>query len=126
MTSRTRRAAGLLIVLSLAGGALDLRRPPSEQWSTRVALLAVRAYQRTVSPLMPRVGVQCRFTPTCSRYAEAVLAAHGVPRGAWLALKRVARCGPWTPAGTVDPPPTNPRAGVTARAGRPAAARISP
>jgi uncharacterized protein len=61
-------------------------------------------YQRTVSPLAARVGIRCRFTPTCSRYAETVIARDGVVRGGWKALQRVARCNPLTPAGTRDEP----------------------
>jgi putative membrane protein insertion efficiency factor len=53
---------------------------------------------------MPVVGVQCRFTPTCSRYAEAVIVRDGVARGGVKALRRIARCGPWTARGTRDEP----------------------
>ena len=64
----------------------------------------IHAYQRTLSPLAARVGVRCRFTPSCSRYAEIVIARDGVVRGGWKAVRRIARCGPWTPTGTVDEP----------------------
>lgn len=51
------------------------------------------------------MGVRCRFTPTCSQYGEVVVRQFGATRGGWMALKRVLRCGPWTPMGTYDPPP---------------------
>ena len=51
------------------------------------------------------IGTTCRFTPTCSHYAEACVERFGWVRGGGLALKRVLRCGPWTSLGTVDPPP---------------------
>ena len=51
-----------------------------------------------------RIGLRCRFTPTCSRYGETVIARDGAVRGGWKTVKRIARCGPWTPLGTVDPP----------------------
>jgi hypothetical protein len=86
--------------------ALDLRRPPASQWSVHAAVAGIHAYQATLSPLYGRVGVRCRFTPTCSHYSEAVLGRFGFARGAWLAAKRIVRCGPWTPAGTSDPPPS--------------------
>jgi uncharacterized protein len=50
--------------------------------------------------------VRCRFTMTCSHYGEAVITRFGVARGGAMAIKRILRCGPWTPAGTVDLPPT--------------------
>jgi len=105
MFTASRLRATIVLVLVLSACVLDVRRPPAAQWSTRAALAVVHLYQRTVSPLMPAVGVRCRFTPTCSRYAAAVLRSHGLPRGAWLTLRRLARCGPWTKQGTIDLPP---------------------
>ena len=69
-----------------------------------IALAGIHGYQRAIAPLVSRAGLQCRFTPSCSRYAEMVIARDGVLHGGWLALKRVARCGPWTPVDTVDEP----------------------
>ncbi|RTZ99310.1 MAG: hypothetical protein DSY84_08045 [Candidatus Neomarinimicrobiota bacterium] len=64
-------------------------------------------YQRTLSARLPTFGVSCRFVPTCSRYAHAVIGEHGLWTGTRLALGRLARCGPWTPHGTMAPPPRN-------------------
>jgi hypothetical protein len=86
--------------------ALDLRRPAADQWTTRAAVGAIHVYQATMSPLYARLGVRCRFTPTCSHYGEAVVRKFGVLRGGALAARRILRCGPWTPAGTADPPPS--------------------
>ena len=85
--------------------ALDLRRPPSDQWTTAAAVGAIHVYQATLSPVYGKLGVQCKFTVTCSHYGEAVVKKFGVVKGGWMATKRVFRCGPWTPAGSVDNPP---------------------
>ena len=69
-----------------------------------IALASVHGYQHAIAPLVSRAGIQCRFTPSCSRYAEAVIARDGVLRGGLKSLKRIVRCGPWTAAGTVDEP----------------------
>jgi putative membrane protein insertion efficiency factor len=69
-----------------------------------IAIAAIHGYQRTLAPLAARAGARCRFTPTCSRYAETVVARDGVVRGGWKALKRIERCGPWTRPGTIDMP----------------------
>ncbi|MDH3647112.1 MAG: membrane protein insertion efficiency factor YidD [Gammaproteobacteria bacterium] len=61
----------------------------------------IRAYRLAVSPLL---GARCRFYPTCSSYAEQSLIHHGLWRGGWLSLQRLARCHPWH-AGGVDPVP---------------------
>ena len=95
-------AGGVLILLALA---LDLRRAPDQQLLTRAAIVGIHGYQATLSRVYARMGVQCRFTPSCSHYGEACIRRFGIARGGWLAVKRVLRCGPWTPMGTVDPPP---------------------
>lgn len=68
---------------------------------TRLAILVIRLYQITLSPLL---GPVCRFEPSCSRYAVACLQRFGLIRGSWLTLKRLGRCHPWNPGG-YDPPP---------------------
>lgn len=103
-TSFRRLVLASVLIGSVGACGVDLRRPPEAQWSTRLGLFVVHAYQRTLSPWMPGAGIQCRFTPTCSRYAEAVLEKHGAARGSWLTFRRLARCGPWTAMGTVDEP----------------------
>jgi putative membrane protein insertion efficiency factor len=95
------RLAGLLL---LALAAADLARAPERQLSARALRAGIHVYQHTVSPWMPAVGIQCRFTPTCSRYADAAIAKHGAMAGSWRSVKRLARCGPWTAQGTVDEP----------------------
>jgi putative membrane protein insertion efficiency factor len=69
-----------------------------------LALAGIHGYQHLLSPVAARAGFRCRFTPTCSRYAEVVIARDGVVRGGWKAIQRVARCGPWTQMGTRDDP----------------------
>jgi uncharacterized protein len=73
------------------------------EWPKRVALGAIRVYQLTLSPL---IGNQCRFHPTCSRYASEAIHRHGVWRGAGLAIWRLARCHPFHPGG-FDPVPAD-------------------
>ena len=67
----------------------------------RVATLAIVVYQRLVAPVLPPA---CRFAPTCSEYARQAILQHGLLRGLWLAIRRLARCHPFHPGGW-DPPP---------------------
>jgi len=57
----------------------------------QLALLAIRGYQRSISPALPRV---CRFEPSCSHYGYEAIERYGLVRGSWLALRRLARCHP--------------------------------
>ncbi len=102
---RVRRARTLAVLLGITVllGA-DLAQPPERQWSARALLGAIHLYQATLSPRMPLLGVRCRFRPTCSHYAEGAIRKYGAAVGTARAAARIARCGPWTPLGTYDPP----------------------
>lgn len=64
-------------------------------------ILLLRFYRLAISPWL---GVNCRYDPTCSRYAIEALQAHGALRGSWLAVRRIGRCHPWGGSG-YDPVP---------------------
>lgn len=68
---------------------------------TRPLVAMVRFYQRYISPLTPP---SCRYTPTCSQYTVEALQKHGLFKGSWLAIKRIASCNPWGGSG-YDPVP---------------------
>ena len=70
-------------------------------WPAKALAGAVHVYQWTLRPV---IGANCRFEPSCSHYALAVLRSHGAARGSVLAARRVLRCNPWN-AGGFDPPP---------------------
>ena len=59
-------------------------------------ILVIRAYQRLISPLLPP---SCRFTPSCSHYGIEALQKHGLIRGSYLTISRIARCHPWSKGG---------------------------
>lgn len=65
-------------------------------------MLALIAFYRTcISPLTPPA---CRYTPTCSQYAQEAIKKYGAFKGGWLAFKRILRCHPFGGSG-YDPVP---------------------
>ena len=60
--------------------------------ASRAALGLIGFYRRGISPLLPP---SCRFTPSCSAYAEEAIRRYGFGRGGWLAVRRLARCHPF-------------------------------
>lgn len=70
-------------------------------FGARLLLLPIYFYRYCISPL---IGPRCRFYPTCSTYAVEAIKVHGAIKGGWLAVKRIARCHPWSEAGE-DPVP---------------------
>jgi putative membrane protein insertion efficiency factor len=69
-----------------------------------MAIGAIHLYQRVVTPITARVGMRCRFTPSCSHYGEQIIAREGLLLGGLKTAQRVARCGPWTAHVTRDEP----------------------
>jgi uncharacterized protein len=67
----------------------------------RLAVAAVRLYQRGVSPLLPHL---CRFWPTCSQYCIEAIQRKGLIRGSLYAAWRILRCNPFGKGG-FDPVP---------------------
>lgn len=59
-------------------------------------IVIIRFYQIVISPLTPAA---CRFEPTCSSYSKEALEKHGILKGSWLAIKRIASCHPWGRSG---------------------------
>jgi hypothetical protein len=69
--------------------------------AARLVLLVIRVYRIAISPWL---APACRYTPTCSAYAEEAVRRYGAARGAWLAARRLLRCHPWGGTG-YDPVP---------------------
>lgn len=78
--------------------AADPLTAPSVLSRAAIGLLVL--YKRWISPLLPGA---CRFTPTCSEYAQMAVIRYGLWRGGLRAIGRIVRCHPFHPGG-VDLP----------------------
>lgn len=67
----------------------------------KVFVALIRVYQITLSPML---GQNCRFTPSCSRYAIEAIEKHGALKGLGYAIRRILRCHPFCEGG-YDPVP---------------------
>ena len=68
----------------------------------RLLTLPIRFYSYFISPWLPP---SCRYTPTCSAYAQQAIEVHGPAYGSYLAARRLCRCHPWAPGGHDPVPP---------------------
>ncbi len=95
-----------IAAVALAAAAIfDWRRPAPQQFSVAAYNhVVVGGYRLLVRPVTSKF-IHCRFYPTCSEYSVQAVRVHGLPEGLWLTVKRLVRCGPWTPIGTFDPVP---------------------
>lgn len=66
-------------------------------------LALIRFYRTKISPYTPP---SCRFTPSCSAYAQEAITRYGAFRGSKLAAKRLCRCHPFYKGEFYDPVPT--------------------
>lgn len=64
-------------------------------------LKIIKLYRYCISPLF---FPSCRFTPSCSQYAQEAIIKYGAVHGCWLSIRRILRCNPWS-SGGYDPIP---------------------
>lgn len=69
---------------------------PKFSLASATLLTIFRVYQVFLSPFL---GGACKFYPSCSNYAYQAVERHGARRGFVMALKRLARCRPFTKGG---------------------------
>lgn len=79
-------------------------RPPRRCASGpgRAGMVAIRGYQRFLSPHLP---TRCRQVPSCSNYGLEAVRRYGLVAGSRLTAARIRRCNPSTPRGTLDAVP---------------------
>ncbi|MBP6577733.1 MAG: membrane protein insertion efficiency factor YidD [Chryseobacterium sp.] len=65
-------------------------------------VVLIKFYQLAISPFL---GKNCRYEPTCSHYTLEALKVHGLIKGSWIAMKRIASCHPWGGEGYDPVPP---------------------
>lgn len=65
-------------------------------------LALIGFYRKHISPHTPPA---CRFTPTCSQYAQEAITKYGAFKGGLLALRRILRCHPFYKGDHYDPVP---------------------
>lgn len=63
---------------------------------SKLMILLVRAYQVTLSKMLPPA---CRFTPSCSEYSILAYKKYGFFRGTFKTVFRILRCNPFCRGG---------------------------
>ena len=62
----------------------------------RVAIGLIKFYRFAISPML---GINCRFHPSCSAYAEEAFYTYGFFKGVYLTSRRLIKCHPFHPGG---------------------------
>ena len=56
-------------------------------------------YQKTFSLWLNKLGVRCKFYPTCSQYMILAINKYGVKKGVIVGFKRLLRCNHFSKGG---------------------------
>jgi uncharacterized protein len=99
--TRLNKYATFAILIALVIALHDFTVPHGRGYAARGALFVIDEYRAHISH---RLGVTCRFKPTCSAYGRGAISKYGFAKGAAKTAWRIARCGPWTKQGTRDLP----------------------
>ena len=81
---------------------MNVRAPNGVRADVALVLNLLRAYKVLFSPLFTG---SCRFQPSCADYMAEAVRCHGVGRGMWLGVRRLARCHPFGNHGFDPVPP---------------------
>jgi uncharacterized protein len=100
---KSGRATVIILVAVAVWATHDLLVPPRYAADARAAVAAIDSYRSHISPHLHGI-IQCRFVPTCSVFGRESIRKYGLLSGGARTAWRLARCGPWTPLGTPDPP----------------------
>ena len=80
------------------------------EWALKMICMSlIHGYRLLLSPVL---GGQCRFHPTCSRYALSAFKQHRPIRAIGLTLHRIWRCQPFSSGGD-DPVPSSTKVRVS-------------
>jgi len=63
-------------------------------WLYQPIVCLIRLYQIACSPILNRLGVRCRFYPTCSEYTILAVKRYGLRLGLRKSYARLMRCRP--------------------------------
>lgn len=59
----------------------------------------IEIYQKKISPILSRNGVNCKYYPTCSEYMKQAILKYGCILGIIKGIKRILRCNPFSKGG---------------------------
>ena len=65
----------------------------------KVLIKIIEFYQKNISQCIGRLGIHCKYEPTCSEYTRQAIEKYGSIKGSFLGIKRILRCNPFSKGG---------------------------
>lgn len=65
----------------------------------KLIIFFIEKYQKVISPIISRHGVNCKYYPTCSEYTKQAVEKYGFFVGICKGIVRILRCNPFSKGG---------------------------
>jgi len=65
----------------------------------KIFITLIHVYKRFLSPVFQKMGIRCKYYPSCSEYTKQAIEKYGVIKGVFLGIKRILRCNPFSKGG---------------------------
>ena len=65
----------------------------------KILIFIIRFYKKHVSIYFEKMGIRCKFYPTCSEYCKQAIEKYGIVKGVFLGLIRILKCNPLSKGG---------------------------
>lgn len=62
-------------------------------------IILIEFYQRKISPILCKMGVNCKYYPSCSEYMKQAINKYGCIKGIFLGIIRLLKCNPFSKGG---------------------------
>ncbi len=70
----------------------------------KAGISLIRFYQVFISPVLFKLGVRCRFYPTCSQYGILAIEKNGLLKGCKQIFRRLRKCNKYNLDSCIDYP----------------------
>jgi len=65
----------------------------------KIFITLISIYKKTLSPIFEKMGIRCKYYPSCSEYTRQAIEKYGSIKGVFLGIKRILRCNPFSEGG---------------------------
>lgn len=65
----------------------------------KILIFLLKGYKKIISPIFSKLGVHCKFYPSCSEYMMQAIEKYGSIKGCYLGIKRLLKCHPFAKGG---------------------------
>lgn len=62
-------------------------------------MFLITFYRKNISSFFSKIGVECKYYPTCSEYSLQAIKKYGALKGSLLSIKRIFKCNPFSKGG---------------------------